>query len=239
MAVDPNELYDQLMRQTSAEHDIKAIAKQISDHAEAIYQTWKSKGLTPNQLLHLHHVTSDVSPSSCSSSSSSGASPSADVTPTAASHAAGSASGHAPPRLKERPKSSSSLSPVDLLASPQLEATLEELVNSFVQEDKARLLAARSRTVSPAPSAAAAVVTTGATCCPVNTIQSTKKRFENAATCSNGNHVVLRSAPTFQDAVAGDAAAASETVKSRAQRLPFLLIPYILVNKIELSQCIY
>jgi len=45
MAVDPNELYDQLMRQNSAEQDIKAIAKQISDHAEAIYQTWKSKGL--------------------------------------------------------------------------------------------------------------------------------------------------------------------------------------------------
>ena len=37
--------------------ELQAIAKQISDHAEAIYQTWKSKGLTPNQLLHLHHVT--------------------------------------------------------------------------------------------------------------------------------------------------------------------------------------
>ena len=43
----------------------------------------------------------------------------------------------------ERPRSASSLSPVDLLASPRLEATLEQLVNSFVQEDKARL-AARS-----------------------------------------------------------------------------------------------
>jgi len=41
---------------------LKAIAKQISDHAEAIYQTWKSKGLTPNQLLHLHHVTPKPAP---------------------------------------------------------------------------------------------------------------------------------------------------------------------------------
>lgn len=33
------------------DEDIAAIAKQISDHAEAIYQTWKSRGLAPAELL--------------------------------------------------------------------------------------------------------------------------------------------------------------------------------------------
>lgn len=37
------------------EEDIAAIAKQISDHAEAIYQTWKSRGLTPADILTCHN----------------------------------------------------------------------------------------------------------------------------------------------------------------------------------------
>lgn len=36
------------------EEDIAAIAKQISDHAEAIYQTWKSRGLAPAEILNCH-----------------------------------------------------------------------------------------------------------------------------------------------------------------------------------------
>jgi len=36
------------------EEDIAAIAKQISDHAEAIYQTWKARGLAPNEILTCH-----------------------------------------------------------------------------------------------------------------------------------------------------------------------------------------
>lgn len=38
----------------SGEEDIAAIAKQISDHAEAIYQTWKSRGLAPTEILNCH-----------------------------------------------------------------------------------------------------------------------------------------------------------------------------------------
>lgn len=37
------------------EEDIAAIAKQISDHAEAIYQTWKSRGLAPADILTCHN----------------------------------------------------------------------------------------------------------------------------------------------------------------------------------------
>lgn len=35
----------------TGEEDIAAIAKQISDHAEAIYQTWKARGLAPTEIL--------------------------------------------------------------------------------------------------------------------------------------------------------------------------------------------
>lgn len=35
----------------TGEEDIAAIAKQISDHAEAIYQTWKARGLAPSEIL--------------------------------------------------------------------------------------------------------------------------------------------------------------------------------------------
>lgn len=38
------------------EDDIAAIAKQISDHAEAIYQNWKSRGLAPTEILSCNNV---------------------------------------------------------------------------------------------------------------------------------------------------------------------------------------
>lgn len=40
------------------EEDIAAIAKQISDHAEAIYQTWKARGLAPDEILTCHRDSS-------------------------------------------------------------------------------------------------------------------------------------------------------------------------------------
>lgn len=211
MAVDPNELYDQLMRQNSAEQDIQAIAKQISDHAEAIYQTWKSKGLTPNELLHLHSTESE-SP--------------VDLTTTPAFRQMRSSSVDRR-NSTERPKSGSSLSPVELLASPQLDATLEQLVNSFVHEDKARL-AARARTVSPSPVGMQQPTA-------ASTIQTALKRFEmkglnyESARASNRQSeplmdVTVRSSPSFQEAVqstnrtSAGQAEPTGTVRSRAQR---------------------
>lgn len=43
-----------------SEEDIETIAKQISDHAEAIYQTWKARGLAPTEILNCHSVNSDA-----------------------------------------------------------------------------------------------------------------------------------------------------------------------------------
>lgn len=232
MAVDPNELYDQLMRQNSAEQDIQAIAKQISDHAEAIYQTWKSKGLTPNELLHLH------------SAETAAETPGGDV-PAAPSFRQMRTSverrSHSTPHA-ERPKSGSSLSPVELLASPQLDATLEQLVNSFVHEDKARL-AARARTVSPSP-VGIHVVQHQPTSAAASTIQSALKRFEmkglNYESARSRQSQpeppvvselgsAVRTSPSFQEAVQSThlnrtspgqspVAEPSGTVKSRAQR---------------------
>ncbi|CAH0558005.1 unnamed protein product [Brassicogethes aeneus] len=41
-------------RRRDPEDDIAAIAKQISDQAEAIYQNWKSRGLAPAELITCH-----------------------------------------------------------------------------------------------------------------------------------------------------------------------------------------
>lgn len=41
-------------RRRDPDEDIAAIAKQISDQAEAIYQNWKSRGLAPAELIACH-----------------------------------------------------------------------------------------------------------------------------------------------------------------------------------------
>ena len=219
------------MRQNSAEQDIQAIAKQISDHAEAIYQTWKSKGLTPNELLHLHSTdatTSEVNNTAGGDLTASASHPAAPFRPhPPASERRSSTSS------TERPKSSSSLSPVELLASPQLDATLEQLVNSFVQEDKARLAAAaRVRTASPAPMSPTSTSSSTSSSSPstvmnnsapnhqlggaqsASTIQTALKRFEKKGLnyeSAPRNHrssslepdliSPVRSLPSFQEAI--------------------------------------
>lgn len=104
----------------AGEEDIAAIAKQISDHAEAIYQTWKSRGLAPTEILNCH-------------------------TPQTAADKFGSA---LTPQNSTSPKT-----PVaELLAqAPNMDNNnLEKLVNSFVNEDKARIAAQRNRSPSKA-----------------------------------------------------------------------------------------
>ncbi|XP_055677634.1 uncharacterized protein LOC129786560 isoform X2 [Lutzomyia longipalpis] len=105
------------------QEDIATIAKQISDHAEAIYQTWKARGLAPTEILNCH-TGSDAFGKTLTPSSS-------------------------PQRVVGR----DSQSPVaELLAqAPDMSNNnLEKLVNSFVSEDKARIAAAR-KSSSPSP----------------------------------------------------------------------------------------
>nr|CAD7403657.1 unnamed protein product [Timema cristinae] len=106
------------------EEDIAAIAKQISDHAEAIYQTWKSRGLAPTEIMTCHSNAT-----------------AADKFGTALMPQSSS------PQPKLFPVKASQPPPVVDLS---LDANnLERLVNNFVSEDKARLAAARQHKSVP------------------------------------------------------------------------------------------
>ncbi|XP_052133127.1 general transcriptional corepressor trfA-like [Frankliniella occidentalis] len=149
------------------EEDIAAIAKQISDHAEAIYQTWKSRGLGPAEILNM--------PQSAQSSQAMEQLVNKFVVEDKARQAAQQRLSPATPRAVEKlvnsfvaedkprhglglrqgsPSSPSSSPSLDLVAaglvsdennkvssrrSPVPSPAIEQLVNSFVSEDKARL----------------------------------------------------------------------------------------------------
>ncbi|XP_065082326.1 uncharacterized protein LOC135704758 isoform X4 [Ochlerotatus camptorhynchus] len=126
------------------QEDLDAIAKQISDHAEAIYQTWKARGLAPTEILNCQLPAADgenafsktLSPTTTTSS----ASP-LSTSPSSSSVNQNSASGVA-----------------ELLAqAPELSNnSLEQLVSSFVNEDKARI-AAQKRGAGRPTSAGSAI----------------------------------------------------------------------------------
>lgn len=102
----------------TGDEDIAAIAKQISDHAEAIYQTWKARGLAPSEILSCHSGPAE---------------------------AFGKSLGK-PSQIPNRRSPSTQVS-VDLLSqAPEMSNNnLEKLVNNFVVEDKARVAAARQQ----------------------------------------------------------------------------------------------
>lgn len=105
--------------------DIESIAKQISDHAEAIYQEWKARGLAPTEILKCHPDT-DSSFSRSLSPKSSPTTPSATARSILDRH-------------------SQAISPELLAKAPELSTNnLKHLVDSFVNEDKARIAAQRS-----------------------------------------------------------------------------------------------
>uniref|UniRef100_A0A146L5T8 Serine/threonine-protein phosphatase 2A regulatory subunit B'' subunit beta n=1 Tax=Lygus hesperus TaxID=30085 RepID=A0A146L5T8_LYGHE len=118
------------------EEDIAAIAKQISDHAEAIYQNWKSRGLAPTEILSCNNVMPEKFTASLTS-----------------------------------PKKS-----VDILgATPN---NLEQLVNNFVVEDKARIAREKNSPIKN-----------------VSSIQYAKQKFENKDKGRSVGEDVLRVYP--------------------------------------------
>jgi serine/threonine-protein phosphatase 2A regulatory subunit B'' len=136
------------------EEDIAAIAKQISDHAEAIYQTWKSRGLAPAEILTCHsNVTAADKFGSALTPQSSQTSPHQPKLSPIKSALQAKSSPVKTPSKSYTTKTSQQTSPVtvELLASaPSLDANnLEQLVNNFVVEDKARLAAARQQKSAP------------------------------------------------------------------------------------------
>lgn len=118
------------------EEDIAAIAKQISDHAEAIYQTWKSRGLAPTEILnHCHSNLNKVDVESQPGGGKAGEK----------SAVAGSKSTNTSGAQSQSPTQ-----PVMELLSTTSNNNLEQLVSKFVSEDKARL-ARQQKIYSPKP----------------------------------------------------------------------------------------
>lgn len=109
------------------DEDIAAIAKQISDHAEVIYQTWKAKGLAPNEILTCHNNLNVANKFG------------SVLTPK-----------FAPVSSKD---SNSDTSMTDVLYSangtPANTASLEHIIPKFVVEDKARLASRQKNADTP------------------------------------------------------------------------------------------
>ncbi|XP_050447679.1 serine/threonine-protein phosphatase 2A regulatory subunit B'' subunit alpha isoform X2 [Cataglyphis hispanica] len=120
---------------SSGEEDIAVIAKQISDHAEAIYQTWKSRGLAPTEILTCHSNETAVDKFGSA------------LTPCnlpAIGNNIGSKAMSSP--LLEH---SSSTAEDILTQTPNMDnGNLEKLVNNFVVEDKARIAASKQKSPS-------------------------------------------------------------------------------------------
>jgi len=150
---------------TEAAEDIESIAKQISDHAEAIYQEWKARGLAPTEILKCHPDTDNSFNRTLSPKSSQ-------------------------PTTPQSPASSRSIldhthtqpiSPELLAKAPDLSnSNLKQLVNSFVNEDKARIAAQRSD--SPG----------------VSSIKYTLKKFENLSSPSSQQQQQENPPPSYQ-----------------------------------------
>lgn len=149
------------------QEEISSIAKQISDHAEAIYQTWKARGLAPTEILscqlstHADQLQQSPPPVSSLDPLNSPSSVSANpfqrrlaatsplLSPPALSYAH-----HQTMPLSTASNGSGGVAASgggatalnELLAQPPDMSNnnkLEKLVNSFVNEDKARIAAQR------------------------------------------------------------------------------------------------
>ncbi|XP_035782220.1 uncharacterized protein LOC118461232 isoform X2 [Anopheles albimanus] len=139
---------------SEGQEDLDAIAKQISDHAEAIYQTWKARGLAPTEILNCHtgdgeHAFSQtLNPANPTSPVASSAVPHLGSPVGAGSHASTSSPvGIGSPSAAAVGAASGGSGVAELLAkAPNLSNnSLEQLVSSFVNEDKARIAAQRQQ----------------------------------------------------------------------------------------------
>ncbi|KAL0102986.1 hypothetical protein PUN28_018352 [Cardiocondyla obscurior] len=125
----------------SGEEDIAAIAKQISDHAEAIYQTWKSRGLAPTEILTCHSNTTAADKFGSA------------LTPCTSPGIGNAVTGNNIGGKTSPSTEHSSPTTVDILTPSLDNGNLEKLVNNFVVEDKARIAASKQRSPSkPLPS---------------------------------------------------------------------------------------
>lgn len=137
------------------QEEISSIAKQISDHAEAIYQTWKARGLAPTEILSCQLSAAAGEQSRGGGGVSSNLDPVTPLSPHTPTENLFHGR-HSPPPLAYVQHQTMPLSTAgggggsaalnELLAQPPDMSNnnkLEKLVNSFVNEDKARIAAQR------------------------------------------------------------------------------------------------
>ena len=161
------DIYKQLINNDMVKEldDIEAISQQISQHAEVLYNSWKTGGLTqgPSQFKISTAAGAPQSPDNSAASSlrergGSLKQPShytrqagySDLGPPGYSsvsprHSTSSVSSPTSSSSRESPARGSSLTqisteagPLELLASPNLNGNLEDLVSSFVNTDRAK-----------------------------------------------------------------------------------------------------
>ena len=174
------DIYKQLINNDMVKEldDIEAISQQISQHAEVLYNSWKTAGMTqgPSQFKISAAAGAPQSPdhSAASSLRERGGSlkqPShytrqagySDLGPPGYSsvsprHSTSSVSSPTSSSSRDSPARGSSLTqigteagPLELLASPNLNGNLEDLVSSFVNTDRAKQAARNTISSSSEP----------------------------------------------------------------------------------------
>ena len=150
------DIYKQLINNDMVKEldDIEAISQQISQHAEVLYNSWKTAGMTqgPSQFK-LSSTAGATSPDSNTiERGGSLKQPShytrqagySDLTSTSPRHSNSSVSSptsssrESPARGSSLTQINTDVGPLELLASPNLNGNLEDLVSSFVNTDRAK-----------------------------------------------------------------------------------------------------
>ena len=153
------DIYKQLINNDMVKEldDIEAISQQISQHAEVLYNSWKTAGMTQGPSQFKLSTAAGASPdhSTASSARERGGSlkqPShytrqagySDLSPSSPRHSTSSVSSptsssrESPARGSSLTQINTDVGPLELLASPNLNGNLEDLVSSFVNTDRAK-----------------------------------------------------------------------------------------------------
>ncbi|XP_031621189.1 uncharacterized protein LOC116339452 [Contarinia nasturtii] len=191
-----------------AEQDIEIIAKQISDHAEAIYQTWKARGLAP-EILNCHSMNSDafdktLTPSVQRQTIRRSESPQYEPKIT----------------LGELSKSSNCIDTVSALPNTSAKmsnSNLKKLVSTFVNEDKARQQQQQQQS---------SIVTRKTNILTSGTIKDALRKFENidnnATTNMRPNYLKNNRSTNNSNTVDRQSTATATTLIAQREKSPKL-----------------
>lgn len=222
--------------------DIESIAKQISDHAEAIYQTWKARGLAPTEILNCHSVNSDAFDKT--------------LTPVQRNYRRRSGSNESDRKsdivisndVVDHINTTATSTTTNIVRSTDANMSnnnLKKLVSSFVNEDKARqqTVAARKTNILTSGTIKDALRKFESADCTAANIKPNYLKFNNSSstttksTNSNSGAFVAQSivkseAPKLQQQQSPPAVTTASSVNSYESKLSEN-VPDVLINTIE------